>query len=97
MPASRRRLGHGALLAGRLVVPIVRCLTRSGRFGHLGSGMQRVFGPRARTLSRSSELIVSKPTASSPQTALADVEQRIVAAAREREESAGDSVAAPSR
>lgn len=33
---------------------------------------------------------MSKPTASNPQTALADVEQRIVAAAREREESAHD-------
>jgi hypothetical protein len=31
---------------------------------------------------------VSTPHASSPQTALADVEQRIVAAAKEREESA---------
>ncbi len=31
---------------------------------------------------------MSTPHASSPQTALADVEQRIVAAAREREESA---------
>ena len=31
---------------------------------------------------------MSTPHASSPQTALADVEQRIVAAAKEREESA---------
>jgi len=34
---------------------------------------------------------MSTPHASSPQTALADVEQRIVAAAKEREESAADS------
>jgi hypothetical protein len=33
-------------------------------------------------------LIVSKPTASSPQAALTDVEQRILAAAREREATA---------
>ncbi len=33
---------------------------------------------------------MSKPTASSPQTALADVEQRILAAARERETSAAE-------
>ncbi len=38
----------------------------------------------------SPELIVSKPTASSPHPALADVEQRIVAAAREREAAAND-------
>ena len=33
---------------------------------------------------------MSKPHASSPQTALADVEQRIVAAAKEREETASE-------
>jgi len=38
----------------------------------------------------SSELIVSKPTSSSAQNALADVEQRIVAAAREREAAADE-------
>lgn len=35
---------------------------------------------------------MSTPHTSSPQAALADVEQRIVAAAREREESATESV-----
>jgi hypothetical protein len=63
----------------------VRWLTRSRRFGHLTSGMQPLFGPRLWTLSP--ELTVSKPS-SSAQGALADVEQRIVAAAKEREAAA---------
>ncbi len=38
---------------------------------------------------------MSKPSIASPQTALADVEQRIVAAAKEREESAGEAGSRP--
>ncbi len=41
------------------------------------------------------ELTVSKPTTSSPQNTLADVEQRIVAAAREREQAGGDMASQP--
>ena len=53
--------------------------------------MHGVFGLRAWTLSRASESTMSQPAASSPQTTLADVEQRIVAAAKEREDMGAES------
>lgn len=70
-------------------------LTRCGRFcaGAVGHG-RAVRSARVDPVPEP-ELIVSKPPGSNPQSTLADVEQRIVAAAREREQAGGDLASQP--